>query len=382
MGKHSRVPMTYKGIYYECRKDAFDAAGLDEKTQERVRAYIKRHKEVDGKDLSVIIELANSSRREKYRTVYGVQYTHKELCNTFNIGKHILDICSDYEIEKLLKPITIFNKTYPNRFMLVHDFNVTIDELRLCEENKIYELIESKLYIVGDNIFSSFTDFCEFVNVNPKNYSQYLLRKGLNTSALYAVKNIDDYINASGYIQDRHITKSKRADICRELGISEETVYYNMRKTGKTFDETVKIMIKQKENGTLRVRMPRSDVEYYTDLVSKAGLKNYNHIVYRARKSNISIEQEICRLNPNCYINDKGELIIPPEKEWVKHSRALRNRKGVDKELKLKCYSASIDYQTARRYKDSHPELTDEQVIMYYRPDCYINLLGELVIPN
>lgn len=50
--------------------------------------------------------------------------------------------------------------------------------------------------------------------------------------------------------------------------------------------------------------------------------------------------------------------------------------------FKYKCEKLDIEYNKAKAYKRLHPELTDEQVIIYYRPDCYINILGELVIPN
>lgn len=46
------------------------------------------------------------------------------------------------------------------------------------------------------------------------------------------------------------------------------------------------------------------------------------------------------------------------------------------------CNKFGVNYKKAYNYKRRHPELTDEQVIIYYRPDCYINWLGELVDPN
>lgn len=50
--------------------------------------------------------------------------------------------------------------------------------------------------------------------------------------------------------------------------------------------------------------------------------------------------------------------------------------------LKEQCHKFNVDYDTALVLKINYPELTDEQVIMYYRPDCYINWLGELVDPS
>ena len=46
------------------------------------------------------------------------------------------------------------------------------------------------------------------------------------------------------------------------------------------------------------------------------------------------------------------------------------------------CKKANVDYNKAYGYKRSHPELTDVQVIIHFRPDCYINLFGELILPD
>ena len=50
--------------------------------------------------------------------------------------------------------------------------------------------------------------------------------------------------------------------------------------------------------------------------------------------------------------------------------------------FKHKCDKAGVNHLTALKYKSIHHELTEEQVIIHYRPDCYINIFGELVIPN
>ena len=50
--------------------------------------------------------------------------------------------------------------------------------------------------------------------------------------------------------------------------------------------------------------------------------------------------------------------------------------------LKQQCHKFNVDYDKALFLKISYPELTDDQIIMYYRPDCYINWMGELVDPN
>lgn len=48
--------------------------------------------------------------------------------------------------------------------------------------------------------------------------------------------------------------------------------------------------------------------------------------------------------------------------------------------LKDLCINSKVDYNNALSFKVLYPELTDEQVIIHFRPDCYINILGELVL--
>lgn len=46
------------------------------------------------------------------------------------------------------------------------------------------------------------------------------------------------------------------------------------------------------------------------------------------------------------------------------------------------CKKANVNYDAARSLKRRHPELMDEEIITYYNPRCFINILGELVIPD
>lgn len=55
---------------------------------------------------------------------------------------------------------------------------------------------------------------------------------------------------------------------------------------------------------------------------------------------------------------------------------------GKIKKCLKSCDNLETIYNRLKEYKRLHPELTDEQVIIHYRPDCYINWLGELIIPS
>lgn len=47
--------------------------------------------------------------------------------------------------------------------------------------------------------------------------------------------------------------------------------------------------------------------------------------------------------------------------------------------LRQKCIKFGVDYEKIRKYRYNHPELTDEQVIIHYRPELRLNIFGEII---
>ena len=47
--------------------------------------------------------------------------------------------------------------------------------------------------------------------------------------------------------------------------------------------------------------------------------------------------------------------------------------------LKKLCEKFHVNYNAARSYQNRYRELSNEYVIIHYRPDVYINIFGELV---
>lgn len=57
-------------------------------------------------------------------------------------------------------------------------------------------------------------------------------------------------------------------------------------------------------------------------------------------------------------------------------------RKGEKNMLKEYCEQAGINFNEASMYKEAHPKLSDYEIIFHFNPYCYINIQGELIIPN
>jgi hypothetical protein len=43
------------------------------------------------------------------------------------------------------------------------------------------------------------------------------------------------------------------------------------------------------------------------------------------------------------------------------------------------CEKYNVDYDDALWCKYQHPEFSDEEIILYYRPELEVNILGEII---
>lgn len=54
----------------------------------------------------------------------------------------------------------------------------------------------------------------------------------------------------------------------------------------------------------------------------------------------------------------------------------IENIKNREVTFKSLCDKYEVTYNTARTFRNHHPELSDEQVILAYRPDLRLNIFG------
>jgi hypothetical protein len=47
--------------------------------------------------------------------------------------------------------------------------------------------------------------------------------------------------------------------------------------------------------------------------------------------------------------------------------------------LKEYCEKFNLDYDEVMKYKNAHQELTDTEVILHFKPDLHINILGKII---
>lgn len=103
-------------------------------------------------------------------------------------------------------------------------------------------------------------------------------------------------------------------------------------------------------------------VTIYNETVEIIDADNFTHVKVKFVEANIIVD--------TTYANFKS-----------KHMKSNKHYSLADT-FKDKCNNADIDYVKSKAYRCLHPELTDEQIIVHYKPDLYINMFGELVGTN
>lgn len=194
-------------------------------------------------------------------------------------------------------------------------------------------------------------------------------------------------------------TKEEIKNICNKHSINIKAFYIwcdrnNKNKTKESLNEYIQL---------INNRDHKSNIT--TELENKYGCRWYSVKEYMRRNnidiSNISIEEAFIIFSNNRSSRGTEESLTHLCKEagiskstvttWCRRhnisnlSDKEKLQAYIDRNKRLfseQCRRLNININAAFQYRKAHPELTDEQIIMHYRPDCYINWLGELVIPT
>lgn len=169
-----------------------------------------------------------------------------------------------------------------------------------------------------------------------------------------------------------HVNKRTFAERCRELGINERaaTLYKSRHKLSD--DEVIQIYINRKKT--------------FSEKCQEAGV-DYKKAVRIKSSKNLSEEEAIKRaLEVKKTLKDKckeaeisyGAVITCRRKYNLTDDEAIRIVKNNQNNFKNKCKENNINYSKAIQYRQSHPELTDEQVIEYYKNKVYAESIAEV----
>jgi hypothetical protein len=187
----------------------------------------------------------------------------------------------------------------------------------------------------------------------------------------------------------RSVSKESFKDICIRYGASEDDVR-NIRRFKKghsnqfsSDEELIKEYLKLKENKYLFKKKciescidPNKARQYQLEHPELTDEEIIEYILNR-KKSDHSNLRKLCiknDINAVSAINYQRKNNCSDE-ETVKH---LLKYKGTEN-FTNKCIRFNIQPEVARTYKSRHTEMSDEQIILHYRPDLIINIFGELV---
>lgn len=136
------------------------------------------------------------------------------------------------------------------------------------------------------------------------------------------------------------------------------------------YGETVEI-IDAKSMTKMLVRFLEADKTVWTDYKSFTS-DSMNSKKHRITKDTYTLKQ---------YCKDKN---IEKYYQKLLGYRKITNILDYDElveSYKNFCNKYNINMDQVFKFRREHPELTDEQVIIHFRPDCYINIFGELIGP-
>lgn len=105
----------------------------------------------------------------------------------------------------------------------------------------------------------------------------------------------------------------------------------------------------------------------------------YNEIINKILNIKKKSFAELCREHNINEINARGYRRRYTDKSDEEIIDIILHK---GKSFRQKCLDSNIDYKNACTYKSSHTELSDSQVIIAYKPDLRLNILGEVINDN
>lgn len=164
---------------------------------------------------------------------------------------------------------------------------------------------------------------------------------------------------------------------CRRLGVTYgQYKYYEMRHPELTTEQIDKYFRQRLLNGTnsFKAQCERVGINYDTACQYRARHKDVSQedtIKYFIRKQESKENEKIAL--------EKCKRLKIPVRMYNKYRQENKDAKYQEiinmcldelakrpKTFKAKCEEAGINYSNARHYKVYHPDLTDEQIIVYY----------------
>lgn len=315
---------------------------------------------VFGKVYKNVQELANDYKLKRNTILTRRRKTHESY---EDIIKYYTDNILREDKKIVLKNRRIKNGQYIEINGETYSCNRAIKEFSL-KEGKIRELIEggmtraeAVMYTYNNNltansiekveyngkIYNSITELLKSLDLSRARYRRYAER--YPEKSLQEI--IDDMLDAVFIIDDKKYNTFKEA--CEASGLNYLYVHSYAKNHNLKLKDAIEIYKCAKRDNVFILN------------------KEFKTIKEACEHYKVSYDSVINYRNKN---KDKS---LDEVFEFVLNKK--------DSFTKL-CVKYDVNYYNAMYHKRTHTELTDEQVIMYFRPDLYINIFGELVSIN
>lgn len=386
------------GVSFNSFNDACNHYGINTRTAREYKDKYKLSEEqaidhyINGTDYSGIKKLhgVRVNNLTKIVVIDGVEYNYTQAIEKYKL--------SYKGIDKVMEKYNI------------NDRGVAIE---FCIKNNLAKKGSTRgRSIIVDGIeFKNLKYALEHYKIYNQTYNNYKNKLGTDNSELI-IKNI--LVDRQQYLYVTNIGNFKSfKQLCTQIGLTDSNIYTYMGEEGDKLKALTKIVKNSyiDDNGVLilpenielnikKKRIEEKSIEYKGVLYKSAKEMceaynvKYNRLLHISINNNIGYGEALDilleELN-NLTLSDlcKKSGLDFNKVNTFKHrhpelteEQIIEYYKNKPISLKEKGRLANVNYNTISSYKQTHPEITDNQVICKYNPNCYINILGQLVIPQ
>lgn len=278
---------------------------------------------------------------------------------------------------------TYMNKGYTfeqaaDACLLIKKHNEEVKFRKLREQEDKQNRILSMQICINGVVYRNIKEACELLGISANTVRRYVREKGITHEE--AILLLINKINSGNTrIGAQRKTRLNEASIARQYGLKDNDIarYRNRHNDYETPADVIANIIRDsRTNRKNKETQHERDMKYpnITKCARGIDIARYRLYEYAERHPELTEEQVIEIFKHGGQRSNIGDITVKDEYTIIKDNGLGINFKGLCKELEL-------DYTTVKYYKESN-NIGILESIMAFKYGSYINLLGELVIPN
>lgn len=278
---------------------------------------------------------------------------------------------------------TYMNKGYTfeqavDACLLIKKHNEEVELRKLREQEDKQNRILSMQICINGVVYRNIKEACELLGISANTVRKYVREKGITHEE--AILLLINKINSGNTrIGAQRKNRLNEASIARQYGLKDNDIarYRNRHNDYETPADVIANIIRDsRTNSKNKETQHERDMKYpnITKHARGIDIARYRLYEYAERHPELTEEQVIEIFKHGGQRSNIGDITVKDGYTIIKDNGLGINFKGLCKELEL-------DYATVKYYKESN-NIGILESIMAFKYGSYINLLGELVIPN